>query len=84
MYGPRSHCHGEGGHRMSYTTHPPIVTGKDGLPHCGWCLSERVLCSFHRNQVREALSNLKSAHLLARAQADLRYVVHNRPKDGVD
>lgn len=59
---------------------PPIVTGPDGLPHCGWCLSETVLCGPHREQVTTALNSLKSPHLLARSQSDLRYIVHRKDR----
>jgi hypothetical protein len=59
---------------------PPIVTGPDGLPHCGWCLNENVLCGPHRERVSTALNSLKSPHLLANAQTDLRYIVHRKDK----
>lgn len=65
---------------ISYTTHPPIVTGPDLLPHCGWCLNERVLCLYHANQVRTGLDTLVSATTLARAEADIRYIVAKRPR----
>lgn len=67
----------------SYAPHvlrPPVVTGEDGLPHCGWCLSdaEDLLCDYHRREVRTAIASLASASLLARANSDLRYIVHQR------
>ena len=70
--------------RETYTRRPPLVKGDDGLDHCGWCLNEHVLCNWHRAQLRHILDTLKTPHLLASAAADLRYVVNNRPKDGVD
>ena len=56
---------------------PPIITGPDGLPRCGWCDGER-LCTPHRNRVEAALSGLKTATLMGTATADLRYII-NRP-----
>lgn len=56
------------------STPPPIVTGTDGLPHCGWCKGED-LCGPHKNQVQAALNGLKTTNLLGRAIADLRYVI---------
>jgi len=66
---------------MSYPTRPPIVTGKDGLSHCGWCINEFHLCDFHRNQVGAELGHLVSASTLARAESDLRYIINKRPKN---
>ena len=58
---------------------PPIRTGQDGLPHCLWCQGD-TLCGPHKEQVTQALNSLKSPHLLARAQTDLRYIVHRKDK----
>lgn len=65
---------------MSYTAKPPIVIGADGLPHCGWCLSETVLCLHHDYQVKQALGSLTSATTMQRAEADLRYIIAKRPR----
>lgn len=54
---------------------PPIVIGDDGLPHCGWCLNEHVLCGPHRIAVTAALNGLKTPNLLGRSEHDLRYVI---------
>lgn len=59
---------------------PPIVTGPDGLPHCGWCLSEHVLCDKHREHVTTALNTLKSANVFASAQSDIRYVIRHKDR----
>ena len=58
---------------------PPIVTGPDGLPHCGWC-TDGALCGPHRKSVNSALDTLRSAHLLARAERDIRYVINHKDK----
>lgn len=62
-----------------YTSRPPIVTGDDGLPHCGWCLNEHVLCTWHKNQVRTMLDHLVTANTLGRSQTDLRYIIAKTP-----
>ncbi len=65
---------------MSYTAKPPIVTGEDGLPHCGWCLSDTTLCLYHTYQVRAALGMLVTPTTMGRAETDLRYVIAKRPR----
>lgn len=65
---------------MSYPVRPPLVTGEDGLPHCGWCLNEVDLCDFHRKQVGSELNHLRTANTLARSDYDLRYIVKKRSK----
>lgn len=57
---------------------PPVVKGEDGLPHCGWCLSDLVLCEYHRHQIHIAIDQLASANILARAQQDVRYIITAR------
>ena len=54
---------------------PPVVTGPDGLPHCGACQGEEQLCTYHRREVGRELSGLLSAHTLAAATTDLRFIV---------
>lgn len=58
----------------TFTRRPPIRTGDDGLPYCGWCQGE-TLCNWHRAQVTSILNGLKTPNLLGRAEADLRYVI---------
>ena len=63
----------------TFLARPPIVTGQDGLPHCGWC-RDADLCSYHKNQVRTGLDTLVSAHTLAGATSDLRFIVRKPPR----
>lgn len=65
---------------MSYTTKPPIVKGKDGLPHCGWCLNDTTLCLYHAYQIKAALGSLTSSTTMQRAETDLRYIIAKRPR----
>lgn len=58
---------------------PPIRIGDDGLPHCGWCKGDQ-LCGPHKQEVTAALNMLKTPHLLAGSQRDLRYVVQHKDK----
>lgn len=61
-----------------YRTRPPLVTGPDGLLHCGRCGSEHELCVWHKAQVRHVLDNLKTPNMLARSERDIRYVIHHK------
>jgi hypothetical protein len=66
---------------MTYPVRPPLVTGEDGLPHCGWCINEtELLCDFHRKQVGAELNHLRTANTLARSDWDLRYIVKKRSR----
>lgn len=67
-------------HNNDYRTHPPLVTGADGLMHCGRCRSEHELCSWHKAQIRHVLDTLKTPHLLARSERDIRYVINHKDR----
>jgi len=60
---------------VAVVTRPPIRTGTDGLPHCGACAAG-ALCGYHRREIERELNGLLSAHTLAAATIDLRYIVN--------